>query len=139
MASLTFKDGHFTVNSVDLSAHVSSITLNLSKDTPEDTAMGDDSRSYLPDGLNTASIDVTYNADFAASQVDASNWAIYAGSSAVAFIVKPNGGTTGTSNPKYTGNCILTSFSPVQGSVGDTASATVSYQVTGDVARATSD
>lgn len=139
MASITMKDAHFTVNSVDLSAHVNSITLNLSKDTPEDTAMGDDARSYLADGLNTATIDVTFNADYAASQVDATNWTIFDGSSAVAFIVKPNGGTTGTSNPKYTGNCILTSFTPVEGSVGSTATATVSYQVTGDVARATSD
>lgn len=139
MAAITMKDAHFTVNSVDLSDHVSSITLNLSKDTPEDTAMGDDSRSYLADGLNTATIDVTFNADYAASEVDATNWTIFSGSSAVAFIVKPNGGTTATANPKYTGNCILSDWTPVGGSVGDTAQVTVSYQVTGDVSRATSD
>jgi len=137
LATQVLKNAHFTINSVDLSAHVNQISLSLTTDSPEDTAMADNARSFLP-GLNNATITVSLNADYAASQTDATLWAIYSGAAAVAFIIRPAATAVSTSNPNYTGSCVLTDFGTVDGSVGDTAGQSATFQVTGDVARATS-
>lgn len=138
MASITLKDAHLTVNSVDLSDQIQQVTVNLSKDAPQSTAMGDNSHEYLADGLNNATFSVTFRGDYAAGETDATLWGIYSGSSAVAFVLKPNGSSTSTSNPAYSGNCILTDWTPISGSVGDLATVPATFQVTGDVSRATS-
>lgn len=139
MASITLKNAYLSINSQDLSDHVASVTLNLNKDTPEDTAMGDNSRSFKYDGLKNATLEVTFNADYAASEVDAHTWTVYQSDAAVPFIVKPSGATTGAANPKWTGDCGITSWAPISGSVGALGTTTVSYQISGDVARAVSD
>ena len=96
--------------------------------------MADNARSFLP-GLNNATITVSFNADYAASQTDATLWTIYSGGAAVAFVLRPDAGVKSTTNPEYTGSVILTDFGTVDGSVGDTAGQSATFQVTGDVAR----
>ena len=137
MATRVLKNAHLTVNSVDLSDEVQQIALNLTTDTPEDTAMGDNARSYLP-GLNNATFTVTFNSDYTTGNGDATLWTIYSGAAAVTFALRPDAGATSTSNPEYTGSVILTDFGPVDGSVGDLATTAATFQVTGDVSRATS-
>ena len=44
MATRTFKNAFLSVAGVDLSSHIQSVAIPLTKDTPEDTAMGDDSK-----------------------------------------------------------------------------------------------
>lgn len=138
MATQVLKNAHFTVNSVDQSDHIASITVTRTKDTPEDTSMGDDSRSYLADGLKGATISVTFYADYAASQTDASLDTIYDSASAVTFALRPSADAKSTSNPEFTGSCILTDYTAISGSVGDVASQPANFLVTGDVTRATS-
>ena len=138
MATLVLKDAYCMINTVDLSDHISSISFPLEQPTVDDTCMGDDSLAFLC-GLKNATFTINWAQDFAASEVDATMWVIYNGSAAVAFTLKPDGDTTAVDNPKYTGNCIMTSYTPIDGTVGDRAMAPTSFQVTGDVARATSD
>ncbi len=137
MATRVYKNAYFLLNAVDMSAHIASVSITTSKDTPEDTAMGDDSRSFQASGLRNATIDVEFNSDDAAGAVSATLWTIYTGSAAVAFQLNPDGSSTGVTNPEYTGSCILTSDVPLGGSVGDTQKTSVSLQVTGDVTRST--
>lgn len=136
MATRVLKNAYVEVNSVDVSSHVAQVSVNLTQDTPEDTAMGDDSHSYLA-GLRGGSFDVTFNADDAAGAVSATLNTIHTGDAAVTFELRPDQGAVAVTNPKYTGSCILTSWDPFAGSVGDTAQSTASFQVTGDVTRAT--
>jgi hypothetical protein len=138
MAAITLKDAHITINSVDLSDKIQTISVELSQDLPQSTAMGDDAHEYLADGLKDATFSLTWRADYAASQVDATLWGIYSGGALVPFVIKPNGAATSTTNPAYSGNCALQNYSPVTGSVGDQATTPASFQVSGDVARATS-
>ena len=138
MATHVLKNAHCTINVVDLSDHVSSVSFPLEQPTVDDTNMGDDSLAYLCT-LKNATFTINWSQDYAAAKVDATMWGIYDGSVAVAFILKGDGPTTAVTNPKYTGNCILTGYTPIDGSVGDKAMAPSTFQVTGDVARATSD
>lgn len=136
MATQVLKNAHLTLNAVDLSDEINQIGLSLSSDTPEDTAMGDDSRSFLA-GLRNGSFTVNLNSDYTTGNGDATLWTIYTGGAAVTFAIRPDAGATSTSNPEYSGSCILTDYNPVDGSVGDLATTSASFQVTGDVSRAT--
>jgi hypothetical protein len=138
MATLVFKNAYAKINDVDLSAWMNSISVNIEQPTVDDTNMGDNSLAFLC-GLKNGTFTVNWSQDFAAAAVDASMWAIYDGEIPVSFILKPNGDTTAVANPKYTGNCILTGYTPLDGTVGDKAFAPCTFQITGDIARATAD
>ena len=137
MATHVLKNAHCTIV-VNLSAWISSITFNLEQPTVDETNMGDSSFAYLC-GLKNATFTINWSQDFTAATVDPTMWGIYDGGIPVAFIIKPDGPTTAVTNPKYTGYCILTGYTPIDGSVGDRAMAPCTFQVTGNVARATAD
>ncbi len=137
MATRTFKNAFLSVAAVDLSSHIASVSITTAKDTPEDTAMGDDSRSYRADGLRDAQLAVTWRADDAAGAVSATLWTHYTAGTVAAMIFRPDAGVVATANPEYTFNAILTSDVPIGGSVGDIQDDASGFQVTGDVARAT--
>lgn len=138
MANYVLKDAYLSLNNVPQSAFVQSIAFNLDAATVDNTCMGDDALSFLP-GMKNATFNVTFAADYANGDLSEDLWDIYYGDAAVAFIMKPNGATTGVTNPKYTGNCIMTSYPVADGSVGDLATHNCTFQVTGDVGRAESD
>ena len=137
MATFALTDASVTINSVDLSDHVNSISFNIEQPTVDDTNMGDDSLAFLC-GLKSGSFTINFSQDFAASEVDATMWAIYDGGAAVAFAFLPTSAAASATNPEYSGSCILTSYPPIDGTVGDKAMASCTFQITGDVARATS-
>ncbi len=137
MATRTFKNAFLSVATVDLSPHIAQVAVTTVKDTPEDTAMGDDSRSYRPDGLRDATLAVTWNSDDAAGAVSATLWAHYTGDAVAAMIFRADADPIGVTNPEYTFDAILNSDAPIGGSVGDLQTTPSGFQVTGDVARAT--
>jgi hypothetical protein len=137
MAHFVLTDADFSVNAVDLSDDVESITFTQTTDTPETTAMGDSARTYLP-GLNDATFTVNFHSDFAASSVFDTLNGIYAGGAAVAFTMKATSGATSATNEEAQGSCILTSWNPFGGSVGSVSGTQAQFQVTGAVTYATS-
>jgi hypothetical protein len=135
MATFVLKDADVTVNSVNLSDWCTSVTVKVEVDDQEDTAMGDDYRSRVG-GLKDWSIDLDFNADFAANAVDQTLFSLLGTS--VAVTVKPTSGTTSATNPQYSGNVLVTEYSPVDGGVGDLATTSVSWPGNGALSRATS-
>ena len=136
MTELIYKDAVLSVNAVDLSGHVKSATLTLGVEAQDDTAMGDNTRSAIA-GLKTWSLEVEFQQDFAASQVDATLHPLI-GAAAFAISVKPTSGAVSATNPNYNGNVILASYVPMSGAVGVLLGATASFQAAGDLTRATS-
>jgi len=137
MAKFAATDYSIVVNAVDLSDHLVSASLPLEQASEEVTAMGDGSRTYIV-GLKDATLDLEFRQNFAASEVDATLWAIFDGDAAVTFTIKPTSAAVGSTNPSYSGSVILTQYDPFGASVGDTANTSPSFQVTGAVTRATS-
>ena len=133
MASLVLKNVTILVNTKDLTAFLRSQTLNYGASEQDDTAMGDDSESVLP-GLKNWSLDLEFNQDFAASEVDATLFPLV-GADPFAVTIKPTSAAIGATNPSYQGNAILTSYTPLQGAVGELAKATVRLKGTGTLAR----
>jgi len=124
-----------TINSVDLSSYVTSITLSQSADNLEDTAMGDTSRSYIG-GLKSGTVDIEFNADFAASKTEATIFPLVGTSTAV--VVKPVDASVSATNPSYTFNAIVTEWDTLNGSVGEIATHSISWPITGAITKATS-
>ena len=125
MAVFVLTDASVTVNSVDLSSYVSSLSLNYERDSVEVTAMGNSGHLFTG-GLQSISCDITFNQDFAATKVAATLDALIGSTTTV--VVKPTSGAVSATNPSYTiSNAFLAGTQPVNGSVGDLASMSVSF------------
>ena len=135
MAEFMLNDASVTVNSVDLSSYVTSVTLSQSADSLETTAMGDSARTFIG-GLTNGTIDIDFNADFAASKTEATIFPLVGTSTAV--VVKPTSGVVSATNPSYTFNVIVTEWDTLNGSIGELATHRVSWQIAGAITKATS-
>ena len=135
MSTFMLSNASITINSVDLSSYVTSITLSQSADSLEDTAMGDTSRSYIG-GLKSGTVDIEFNADFAAAKTEATIFPLVGTSTAV--VVKPVAASVSATNPSYTFNAICTEWDTLNGSVGEIATHSISWPITGAITKATS-
>ena len=135
MAEFVFTDASVVINAVDLSDHVRQVTLNYSAELQDDTAMGEDTRSRLG-GLKDWSMEVEFNQDFAAAEVDVTLFPLVG--TAFTVTLKPTSAAVSATNPSYSGTGILESYPPMGGSVGDLAVAAISIQAAGTLTRATS-
>ena len=135
MATFVFTDASVTINSVDLSDHVRSVSINYEAEAVDDTNMGDSTRSNTG-GLKNWSIDVEFSQDYAANEVDATLFSLVGSTTTV--VVLPTSASVSSTNPSFTGTGLLTTYNGIQGSVGDHATATASFVPAGDLTRATS-
>lgn len=124
-----------TVNSIDLSSYVSSITLTRAFDELEVTAMGDTGHKYVA-GLEASSITIDFFNDFATGKVGQTLDTL-AGTTTT-ITVQPTAGTVSATNPKYTMTVLVNNITPINGAVGDLATQSVTWNVNGAVTKATS-
>jgi hypothetical protein len=122
-----------TVNAVDLSSLVSSVTINRSFDELEVTAMGDSGHRFIK-GLEASSITIDFFNDEASSKTlqtlnSSSVWG-----NNVTVTVKQNSGATAATNPLYTMTCLVNNTTPINGAVGDLSTQSVTWNVSGTIA-----
>lgn len=134
MSSFSFLDGRVEINAVVLSTFVTKATLNVSADELEDTAMGDTYRSRLG-GLKDGTLQLEFNQDFAGSAPDVSLWALLG--TVVAFKLRPTTGSITTTNPEYQGSVLISKINPLDNSVGEKGSMSVTWPTSGTITRAT--
>jgi hypothetical protein len=135
MAEFMLNDASVTINSVDLSSYVTSVTLSQSADSLETTAMGDTARTFIG-GLTNGTVDIDFNADFAASKTEATIFPLVGTTTAV--VVKPVDASVSATNPSYTFNVVVTEWDTLNGSIGELATHSVSWQIAGAITKATS-
>jgi hypothetical protein len=139
MARIVLTNAYITINSVNLSDHIKSVTLTTSDDIVETTAFGSTARTRVA-GLADNSVALEFDQDYAASSVEATINA--AGSSLVGtvttVVVKPNGATTAADNPSYTFSALVSEWTPLNGAVGELASASVTWPISGAITKAVS-
>jgi hypothetical protein len=136
MAQLVFTNGFVSVNGVDLSDHVTNVTIDIQSDEVDITAMSGEGWKTNTGGLKSWSAQFTFQQDFAAGKVDATIWPLLGTSTEV--VLKPvNGGTTST-NPEYSGNVLVNAYSPIANGVGELATVQVTWPGSGALSRATS-
>jgi len=124
-----------TVNAVDLSDHVSSVTLNRQFDELEVTAMGDSGHKFVK-GLEASSVTIDFFNDTATAEVLATLQANWGLSTTVTF--KQTSAATSATNPLYTMSCLVNGTTDINGAVGDLGTQSVTWNVNGTVAITTS-
>ena len=133
MAKLVLKDVNVVFNGTDISGNVASVTLSTSAAEVATTAFGSSAVtrvSGLIDNSVTLSVHNDYNA------IDGLFFPLV-GSTAVQMIVKPNGTAAASSaNPSYTFSVLVTEWTPVNGAVGELATADVTFPISGAITKA---
>lgn len=134
MAKFVSTDYSISVNGTDFSSSIAALTLDITAEEQDTTAFGSTYRTRIA-GLKDASVSIDFHQDFGASSVDATLFPLLGSNATV--VVLPTSGTVSATNPSYTFECLVTQYQPFASSVGDLATLSVSWPVTGEVSRAT--
>lgn len=135
MAKLVLNNAEVTVNSVDLSDHIASVTITTEAADIPTTAFGATAVTRIG-GLKDSSIQLDFHQDFAATNVEATIFPLIG--TLTTCVVKPVDAATSATNPSYTVECLVTSWTPIAGAVGELLTASVTWPVSGEVIKATS-
>ena len=123
------------VNTVDLSDHVTAVTLNRAFDELEVTAMGDSGHKFVK-GLESASVTIDFLNDTAAANVLATLQAAW-GTNVPIVLLQEKGTIVSATNPLYTMTCLVNNTTDINGAVGDLSTQSLTFNVSGTVAVAT--
>jgi hypothetical protein len=123
------------VNSVDLSDHVTSVTLNRNFDELEITSMGDSSHKFVK-GLEASSVTIDFLNDTAAANVLATLQAAW-GTTVTVVLLQEKGTAVSATNPLYTMSVLVNGTTDINGAVGDIGSQSVTWNCNSAVTVAT--
>ena len=123
------------VNSVDLSDHVNSATINRTFDELEVTAMGDSGHKFVK-GLEASSVTIDFMNDTASASVLQTLQAAWGTNVTVVFLQDKDAAVSAT-NPLYTMTCLVNNTTDINGAVADLAMQSVTWNVSGTIAVAT--
>lgn len=144
MARLVLTNVEVTIATVDLSNHIASVTLGSTYDVVETTAFAGISGAsgsvpYAAKtrtaGLVDNSVTLEFHQDFAASSVEATIYPLLG--TEVTVTVQPVNEATAATNPLYTFQAIVSEWTPLNGAVGELATASVTWPITGAIAKTT--
>jgi len=134
MAKFAATDYFVSISGTNFSDSLNSVELAEEADNLETTAFGSTWSTRIG-GLKQASLTLNFMQDFAAGSVDATLNPLLG--SIATVIIKPTSGTVTATNPSYTMTALVTQYSPFASSVGDIATLSVTWPVSGSVTRAT--
>lgn len=140
MARLVLTDAYVVLASTDISQYITSVTLSSTLDVVETTAFGNTARTRVA-GLRDNQITLEFNQDFASGALEN---LIYPSDSttkigtAVAMEVRPTSAAASATNPKYTFNALITEWQSVSGSIGELATVSVTWPISGAITKALS-
>lgn len=123
-----------SIGGVDLSSHITKVTLSTSVNELETTTFGSTAKRRVA-GLKDSTVAIDFNQDFSLAAVEATI-APLLGSTAQ-IVVKPNGTTASATNPSFTFNALITEWTPLDAQVGELATASVTFPVDGTITKAT--
>lgn len=134
MAKFVATDYAVTINGTDFSTSLASVELTVESDDVETTAFGGEWRTRVG-GLKQASVTLEFHQDFGAASVDATLFPLL--NTIATVVVKPTSASASATNPSYTANCLVNQYQPFASSVGDLATLSVTWPVSGTVVRGT--
>jgi hypothetical protein len=120
------------VNSVDLSDHVQSASINRTFDELSVTAMGDSGNKYVK-GLESSSVSIDFLNDTATASVLPTLQAAYGTNVTVVFLQDKTAAVSAT-NPLYTMTCLVNNLTDINGATGDLSMQSVTWNVSGTIA-----
>lgn len=113
------------INNVDLSDHVTSVTLNYAADELEVTAMGDTAHKFVK-GLESGTLTVSFLNDTASANVLQTLNSAF-GTTVAAKLLQDKAGAVAATNPLYTFDILVNNLTPINGATGDMATQDITF------------
>jgi hypothetical protein len=134
MARIVLTNAKITINAVDLSDHIASVTLSTSNDVVETTGFSSTAARTRVAGLADNSITLEFHQDFATSNVEQTIYPLIGTNTTV--VVSPTAAVVGPLNPYYTCSATVSEWQPLSGAVGELATASVTWPISGAITKA---
>ena len=116
-----------TLNSVDLSDHVTSATINRTFDELEVTAMGDSAHKFAK-GLEASTITLDFLNDSAVSGSGSVRATLQAAwGTTVALVLKQTSAAISTTNPEYQTTVLVNNTTDINGAVADMSTQSITF------------
>ena len=123
------------INSVDLSDHVTAVTLNRNFDELEVTAMGDTAHKFVK-GLEASSVTISFLNDTATASVLQTLQAAW-GTTVTAVLLQDKNTAVSATNPLYTFSILVNKTTDINGATGDIATQDITFTINGATTVAT--
>lgn len=120
----------------DISGNIKKAELSMEVDEKDVTNFSSLGWKEVKGGLKSGSLALEFQNDMTDDGLDEDFWTIFG--TVVAFEVRATSSAVGVANPKYTGNVLIKSWTPVAGAPGDVNGFSATYPTSGVVTRATS-
>ena len=133
MARIVLNDAKVTINGVNLSDHIASVTLSMSTDVIETTAFGSTAAKTRVASLQDNSVTLEFHQDFATSNVEATIYPLLGSNTTI--VVSPTS-TVSASSPSYSFSATVSEWTPLNGGVGELLTARVSWPISGAITKA---
>jgi hypothetical protein len=140
MARIVLTDASVVINGINLSEFITSVALSTSEDVVDTTGMAAGGARTRVSGLADNSVTFEFNQDFATSAPEVTINAV--GSSLVGTVttcvVKPTSAAVGVANPSYTFSAVVSEWQPLSGAVGELATISATWPISGVITKAVS-
>jgi len=123
------------INTVDLSDHVTAVTINRTFDEIEVSAMGDNSHKFTK-GLEASTVTIDFLNDTASANVLATLQAAW-GTTVTAVFLQTKGTIVSATNPLYTVSILVNNTTDINGAVGDIGTQSITFTCNSTIAVAT--
>ena len=139
MARLVLTNAYVLYASNDISQYVTSVSLSSSVDVIDTTGLGSSARTRVG-GLFDNQVVLEFNQDFADNAleelINGTSLATSTVGTTVAMEIRPVNATVGAGNPKYTFNALISEWQPLSGAVGELATVSVTWPISGVITKA---
>jgi hypothetical protein len=135
MARIVLTDAKVTINSVNLSSFIASVSLSTTTDVIETSAFSSTAAKTRVAGLQDNSVTLEFHQDFATSSVEATIYPLLGTNTTI--VVSPTS-TVSASSPSYSFSATVSEWTPLNGGVGELATASVTWPISGAITKATS-
>ena len=134
MSKFIATDYKVTINGTNFSTSLASVELPIEVEEQDTTAFGAEFRTRIA-GLKTGSITLEFHQDFGAAAIDSVLYPLLGTNATVS--VSPTSATVSATNPTFTGEFLVTQYSPFSSTIGDLATLSITWPLNGPLTRAT--
>lgn len=134
MSKFIATDYKVTINGTNFSTSLASVELPIEVEEQDTTAFGAEFRTRIA-GLKTGSITLEFHQDFGAAAIDSILYPLLGTNATVT--VSPTSATVSATNPTFSGEFLVTQYSPFSSTIGDLATLSVTWPLNGALTRAT--
>jgi hypothetical protein len=135
MAKFVTNNAVVVIGGSTVTASCASATISLEADDIETTAFDNAGYRTRVGGLKSGTVDFEFHQDFAVGSIDSLFFPLLGGTTSVA--IRPAGTGIGTASPEYQFSVMVQQYNPMDSAVGDLATVSLSFPITGPVTRAT--